>query len=77
MSIVGWLAMEIAKRQGPWEGVDRKGNPETKEQLFTAIVVMPNQAAELLALAELGEQHTPEAVGKRMQEGAAAREPQS
>lgn len=71
---IKYLRAEIAKRKGTWQGVDFKGNPMQRQQLYTAIVIMPTMAEELLALAELGLEHTPEAVGKRMMEGAGTRE---
>lgn len=73
--VVEWLKAEIDKRQGPWMGKDFKGELIQRKQLFTAIVVMPSVAMEILALAELGAEHTAEAVGKRMMDGAAARDP--
>lgn len=75
--VVEWLRAEVAKRMGPWVGTDGKGNPQQMAPLCTPLVIMPNPATRLLYLAELGEQHTPEAVGRRMAEGAAAREPPS
>jgi len=50
--VVEWLANEVAKRKGPWMGVDGKGTPQQKEQLYTPIIIMPQQAAELLARAQ-------------------------
>lgn len=69
-----WLRAEIAKRQGPWPGKNFKGDPMERAQLFTPITLMPSVAMEILALAELGAEHTPEAIGKRMMEGAGTRE---
>lgn len=74
---IEWLRSEIAKRKGDWMGKNFSGQPIMRQQLYTAIMVMPCVAEELLALAELGAQHTPEAVGKRMMEGAAERDPSS
>lgn len=71
---IEWLRSEIAKRKGDWMGKNFSGQPIMRQQLFTAIMVMPCVAEELLALAELGAQHTPEEVGKRMMEGAGTRE---
>ena len=51
---VQWLQAEVQKRLGPWEGVDRKGNPEAKEPLQTCIMVMPNTALALLSAAQRG-----------------------
>ena len=71
---IKYLRDEIAKRKGPWPGRNFKGDPMQRQQLFTPITIMPSVATEILALAELGVQHTPEAVGKRMMEGASTRE---
>lgn len=71
---IKYLRDEIAKRKGPWPGRNFKGDPMQRQQLFTPITIMPSVATEILALAELGAEHTPEAVGKRMMEGAGTRE---
>lgn len=55
-TVVEWLRAEVDKRLGPWQGVDRKGNPEMKEQLYTCITLLPSQAMELLAILEPEEQ---------------------
>lgn len=53
--VVAWLRTEVDKRLNPWQGTDRKGNPETKEPLQIAITIMPMDAMQLLRLAELGQ----------------------
>lgn len=58
---VEWLRAELAKRTGPWQGVDGKGNPVQKEPLCTGIVLMPRQAAEILAVIDGATNETEEA----------------
>ena len=45
---VEMLRAELAKRLAPWSDLDSKGNLVWREQLYTPVLLMPNQVQELL-----------------------------
>jgi hypothetical protein len=53
VNAVEYLQEELAKRLGPWMGATDAGKLIQKDQLYTPIILMPNQALEILVLVEM------------------------